>query len=147
MAGEGILALSVMQPWAWLVATGACDHLVKAWPPCSAAGTRFLVHAAQEARWDVYWEAHAWAERELGVVLEDLRAYRRGGVVGMATLAGAEDLSRRAGHRGPYRWALRGGCAAPWQAIRGWSGWWKVWEPDAAVRAAWDERGREIGQD
>lgn len=77
-------ALTIRQPWAWLIVHGHKDVENRSW------STRYrgplLIHAASAlARRDSIEEAR-FVCNELGILLPDLAGLRRGGVVGIATL-------------------------------------------------------------
>ncbi|MCY1361404.1 hypothetical protein D9M69_480700 [compost metagenome] len=76
-------ALSIRQPWAWLIVNGHKDIENRSWP------TRFrgpvLIHAAKGMTRDEYEDAAGLCQH-LGVPLPAFDKLERGGVVGQATV-------------------------------------------------------------
>lgn len=91
------VALSIRQPWAWLIATGQKDIENRTWP--TKRRGRFLVHAGQR----VPTEAElADIERTYRVKV-DRAALQYGGIVGSASLADCVTSH-------PSKWFEPGGC-------------------------------------
>jgi len=76
-------ALSIRQPWAWLIVNGQKDIENRSWP------TRFrgpvLIHAAKGMTRDEYEDAASLCNK-LAVTLPAFDKLERGGVVGQATV-------------------------------------------------------------
>ncbi len=76
-------ALSIRQPWAWLIVNGHKDIENRSWP------TRFrgpvLIHAAKGMTRDEYEDAASLCNK-LAVTLPAFDKLERGGVVGQATV-------------------------------------------------------------
>lgn len=83
-------ALSIRQPWAWLIVNGHKDIENRSWP------TRFrgpvLIHASKRMTREEYHDAGLLCFR-LGVPMPDFDELERGGIVGIATITGCSDNS------------------------------------------------------
>lgn len=128
------VALSVRQPWAWLIVNGYKDVENRNWP------TRFrgpvLIHAGK-----------AWGPDERDV-LEDLRAGYNpvdycllpqpisdllevpelGGIVGVAEIEDCVSSSRSRWFVGPYGFLIRNARPLPFRPLRGRLGFFEVGE-------------------
>lgn len=88
MSGE-LKALSIRQPWAWLIVNGPKRFENRDWKARNPAmagvtpGRRFLIHAGQGMTAAEYAEAFVMA-RERGVILPAFGDLPRGGIVGVA---------------------------------------------------------------
>jgi hypothetical protein len=118
-------ALSIRQPWAWLIVQGHKDVENRIWN--TKFRGRFLVHAS------------ARPERELERIRADVLdrfhlrlpdTFELGGIVGEVELY---DVIRpgellkcgSAWFTGPYGWLLRGARALPFRALRGKLQWFE----------------------
>jgi len=102
-------ALSIRQPWAWLILFAGKDVENRIWtPPASMIGRRFLIHAAKTCTEDELEAAEDFA----GCYVPTLETLDRGGIVGVCRLAGwvrKHADGRRSGRgpgcmRGTSRW-------------------------------------------
>ncbi len=73
-------ALSIRQPWAWLVANGHKDIENRDW--ATNFRGRFLIHAAKSMTRDEYEEARDFAAYN-GVTIPAPHELERGGIAGM----------------------------------------------------------------
>jgi len=105
------IALSIRQPWAWLVANGFKDVENRTWPaPADLIGKRILIHAAKKK--GVVTDAVHLAVRNLS--LDDFDRFMdvaeypiRGGIIGVATLrACIRDAASPWAEPGKYHWVL-----------------------------------------
>jgi hypothetical protein len=81
--GEGhVKALSLRQPWAWAVLNGKSIENRK-WN--TKFRGEFLIHAAKGMTRDEYEDAELFC-RSRGLWLPEFRSFKRGGIVGIATL-------------------------------------------------------------
>ncbi|MBA1184529.1 ASCH domain-containing protein [Pseudomonas stutzeri] len=83
-------ALSIRQPWAWLIVNGHKDIENRSWPT-SYRGP-MLIHAAKGMTRAEYEDAESLC-RKLNVQLPPFNALERGGIVGLATITGCTDDS------------------------------------------------------
>jgi len=95
-----MLALSIRQPWAWLILHGGKDVENRTW--ATRFRGRFLIHAAKGCTRREFEEACAFA-RLAGFVGEipDLADLPRGGIVGSVLLSGCANHSASPWFVGP----------------------------------------------
>lgn len=120
-------AITLWQPWAWLIARGDKRVENRSWrPPQSLIGQRIAVHAGK--RVDKSAIAHL---RDLGIALP--AAYPLGMVVATATLREARRIERiprgelTLWHSGPWCWELEDVEALRPEPAMGHQGLWN-WE-------------------
>ena len=119
---KGLPALSVQQPWAWLIAHGWKDIENRDW----RAGLRgpFLVHASKtfdQAGWDMV-ALHAEA---LGIPTRELPApssFERGGIVGRVRIVDCVEDSPSPWFVGRYGFVLESAEPLPFSPCRGMPG-------------------------
>lgn len=110
-------ALSIMQPWAWLIVHGHKDVENRTWhtnyrgPVLIHAGKKF---DGEDDEWD--WPDIA-KPAEFGM----------GGIVGQAEIVDCVASSPSPWFRGPYGFVLRNACPLPFRPCRGHLGFF---EPD-----------------
>jgi hypothetical protein len=99
-------ALSIRQPWAWLIAHGVKDVENRTWHTNFRG--RFLVHAG--VRFDEDGHRRIWATRELrsGLPTSFPRpdAFQRGGIVGEAVLVDCVEAHPSRWFSGPIAFVL-----------------------------------------
>lgn len=104
-------ALSIMQPWCWLIAAGHKDIENRSWP------TRFrgpvLLHAGK--RFDGPDDANEWGWPHI----ERPEDFDMGGIVGQAEIVDCVTTSRSPWFFGPYGFVIRNACLLPFQPCRG----------------------------
>lgn len=86
-------ALSVRQPWAWLIVNGHKLFENREWQPnnpCRRFRGRVLIHASKGMTRDEYEHAEAIA-RDLGIKIPDADALERGGIVGETEIVAWHD--------------------------------------------------------
>ncbi len=122
-------ALSIRQPWAWLIVNGHKDIENRDWP------TRFrgpiMIHASKGMTRDEYDECHYLAQT-LGIALPAADQLERGGIVGAAEIIGCVTDSESPWFFGKYGFVLAGRSALPFRSLRGRLGLFDV--PDSAVQ-------------
>lgn len=85
--GGRLLALSIRQPWAWLIANGHKDVENRTWP--TSRRIWFLIHAAVKmTKWD--YELAAMLAGKRGVTVPPRDELECGGIVGKARIVGCE---------------------------------------------------------
>lgn len=112
-------ALSIMQPWAWLILHGGKDIENRTWR--TEQRGRILLHAGQRTDLDAFD-----AYRDL---LPSLDKLPRGGIVGMVTITGCVRHSLSPWFNGPFGFTLKDAKELPFRAYRGQLGFFEV--PDA----------------
>lgn len=86
---EGLPALSIRQPWAWLVANGHKDIENRTW--VTGHRGRFLIHAGKEATWDEYQSCCDFAMGvDRTIQMPPFCDLPRGGIVGVAEIVGLD---------------------------------------------------------
>lgn len=134
-------ALSIRQPWAWLITSGGKDVENRSWTTTYRG--RFLIHAAQGMTRDEYTEAAIFAARR-GQELPTPGRLQRGGIIGVAELVDVLPVPRLCelpnGWRvaGQYGFVLRHARPLPFVPCKGALGFWGDFEvrDGAAVRTS-----------
>jgi hypothetical protein len=118
-----VKALSIRQPWAWLIVNGHKDIENRSWT------TRFrgeiLVHASKGMTQDEYLEADIIAA-ENGVTIPPFKELERGGIVGKVTITDCVSKSDSPWYMGQYGFVLKGGEPLPFQPYKGALGFFEV---------------------
>lgn len=109
-------ALSIRQPWAWLIVHGGKDVENRTWQ--TQIRGRFLVHASQGMSRQEYFEAAEFA-RSRGVTLPAFDALVRGGIIGSVELYDCALYSPSPWYMGEVAWALRDPMPLPFTPMKG----------------------------
>lgn len=122
-------ALSIRQPWAWLILHAGKDIENRQWPAHYRG--ELLVHAAKGMTGDEYWEARAFVagQPELMQLLHTIPpmgALERGGIVGRVELVDCVRASTSPWFVGEYGFALRDPQPLPFRPLRGELGFFRV---------------------
>ena len=118
-------ALSIRQPWAWLIVHGHKDVENRAWP--TGFRGRFLVHAGRQLDQEGYRRARS----RTGLVLPPADELARGGIVGEAEIVDCVDEYPGPWFSGPYGFVLRNARPLPFRPLAGRLGFFEV-EADEA---------------
>ncbi len=113
-------ALSIRQPWAWLIATGLKDVENRTWRT-SFRGP-FLIHAG--SAFDA--EGYAWVVSTTGLVLPRGEQFDRGGIVGKAEIIDCVTESNSRWYFGPYGFIIRNARVLPFLPMKGKLGFFDV---------------------
>ena len=104
-AGAAKRALSVMQPWAWLIVNGFKDVENRVWR--RHIHERIYIHAGRKT------DLHGWADAAAllaslhpAVPLPALEALERGGIVGSVLVTGSVQESASPWFSGPFAFTL-----------------------------------------
>ncbi|HBP1419642.1 MULTISPECIES: ASCH domain-containing protein [Pseudomonas] len=116
-------ALSIRQPWAWLVANGHKDIENRDW--ATNFRGRFLIHAAKGMTRDEYEEARDFAAYN-GVTIPAPHELERGGIVGEASIIGCVDRCNSLWFFGRYGFELADAKPLPFQPMKGQLGFFEV---------------------
>ncbi|HVN71159.1 MAG TPA: ASCH domain-containing protein [Desulfomonilia bacterium] len=115
-----MFALSIRQPWAWLIVHGGKDVENRTWR--TDIRGRFLIHAGY-----VLDEAgHAYVKKHIGIDLPDPDALKRGGIIGFADLTDCVAKYESPWFTGPYGFVLSHAKPLPFIAIPGKPGFFDV---------------------
>jgi hypothetical protein len=120
-----MIALSILQPYAWLIVNGHKDIENRSWPTGRRAP--FLVHAGKRYSRADHVKAGMGLDLAYGIVLPAFEAMPLGGIVGLAEIT---DCVRD--HASPWKmpdswgFVLRHGKPLPFTPWRGQLGWFDV---------------------
>jgi len=124
-------ALSIRQPWAWLIVNGHKDIENRDW------WTRFrgpvLIHASKGMTRDEYEDCQFLADG-LGIELPEFGSLERGGIVGRAVITGCVKNSDSPWFFGRYGFVIADAEPLTFQSLKGALGFFDV--PDDAIDAA-----------
>jgi hypothetical protein len=124
-------AISIRQPWAWLIMNGGKDIENRNWP--TKFRGKVLIHAAKGMTRDEY----EWARRFAAPIINDstinaclaLDSFRdrmpRGGIVGMAEIVDCVTRSDSRWFVGPHGFVLRNVQPLPFTPCKGALGFFK----------------------
>ncbi len=119
-------ALSIRQPWAWLILHAGKDVENREWP--TRFRGRFLIHASKGMTSDEYFDV---AYQLYGkIVLPPFDKLERGGIVGSAELVACINDGASEWFYGPYGFILRDPTPLPFRPYKGQLGFFEV--PDEA---------------
>jgi hypothetical protein len=115
-----VKALSLRQPWAWLVAAGHKDVENRTW--ATHYRGEFLIHAAKTFD----HEGYERVLREMCPALPAPAEFERGGIVGVAELVDCVTQHNSPWFWGPYGFVLRDARPLPFHPLRGMLGFFPV---------------------
>lgn len=103
-------ALSIRQPWAWLIVNGYKDVENRTWPT-NVRGT-VLIHAAKGMTEREYYDALGWIMHKPAIahaapLMPRPHELERGGIVGMATIWNCVQDDPSPWFTGPHGFVLR----------------------------------------
>lgn len=121
LVGVPKVALSIWQPWAWLIVHGHKDVENRTWP------TRFRgplgIHAA--LKFDL--EGYKWVRQKFPAIpMPEPNQFETGGLVGVATLFDCVDSYRGEWFTGPWGFVLAHPKPIPFVKLRGMQGFFNV---------------------
>ena len=113
-----LVALSIRQPWAWLILNGGKDIENRTWP--TRRRSRVLIHAAKGCTRAEFEEACAIA-RLAGFrgEIPDLAQIERGGIVGVVEITESVTASASRWFFGPHGFILRNPLPLPFARCAG----------------------------
>jgi hypothetical protein len=121
------VALSIQQPWAWLIVNGRKDIENRTWR------TRFrgpvLIHAGKAIDRDALTELWLGYHPVTGgewPFRPDPEALHRGGIVGIAEITDCVEASRSDWFVGPYGFVMRNARPLPFRPCKGALGFFQV---------------------
>lgn len=121
-------ALSIRQPWAWLISNVHKDIENRDWP------TRFrgsvLIHASKGMTRGEYEQCRDMAE-DLGVTIPAFIYLERGGIVGIVNITGCVTNSESPWFFGKYGFILDDANTLPFRPLSGQLGFFDA--PDSAL--------------
>ena len=119
-------ALSIMQPWAWLIVAGHKDIENRTWPTSYRGPV--LIHAGKRMDPE-YADGHDWDWPDI----ERPCDFDMGGIVGEAEIVGCVTSSSSRWFQGTYGFVIRNARPLPFQPCRGMLGFFA---PDFTPPAA-----------
>ncbi|KAA6166099.1 ASCH domain-containing protein [Pseudomonas veronii] len=109
-------ALSIRQPWAWLIIHGGKDIENRSWH--TKFRGRFLIHAAKGMTSNEFTQALLYCS-ERGLPMPDRDDMQRGGIIGSVELVDSLDTSASPWYMGEKAFALRDPKPLPFSPIKG----------------------------
>ncbi len=116
-------ALSIRQPWAWLITEGHKDIENRDW--ATSYRGRILIHSGKTMRMRDYRAAAEFAAN-LGVIIPHAQELLRGGVVGVATMTDCVRHSRSPWFFGKHGFVLSEPMPLPFAPCAGQLGFFDV---------------------
>jgi hypothetical protein len=118
-----VKALSIRQPWAWMILHGGKDIENREWP--TRVRGRVLIHASKGITPDEYRDA-VWYADQRGVAVPHEVNMQRGGIVGSVEIVDCVMRSDSPWFMGKYGFVLRNPVLLPFQPCRGALGFFDV---------------------
>ena len=106
-------ALSIRQPWAWLIATGLKDVENRTWE--TKFRGIFFLHAGKSFD----YEGYEWVISEMGLALPARSQFELGGIMGEAELVDCVTSFDSPWFAGPYGFVLRNAHPRTFIPVRG----------------------------
>lgn len=122
-------ALSIRQPWAWLVINAGKDIENRSWP--TKLRGRVLVHAAKGMTRREYADVEELLRDDLdhSIKLPAFDEIERGGIIGSVEIVDCVDASKSPWFFGPYGFVLHDPQPLPFTPLRGALGFFDVAVP------------------
>lgn len=122
---EGQRALSIRQPWAWLIVQGYKDIENRVWP--TKVRGRILIHAGAKPVTQADYDDFLEVCRERRIKdFPDRKGFDLGGIVGNAELVDCVDESRSYWFGGPYGFVLKNARKSRFKPLKGMLGFFRV---------------------
>lgn len=118
------IALSIRQPWAWLIVNGYKDVENRTWR--TGFRGRFLVHAAKKFDQAGYEQAAEMLKTAAGIVLPSREQFEYGGIIGVAQVDDCVTKYGSIWFTGPFGMVLSGAAPLPFQPLTGKLNFFKV---------------------
>lgn len=110
-------ALSIRQPWAWLIAAGHKDVENRRWR--TRFRGEFLIHASQGMTEEEYLNVKNFLRTKPTVWLPTFDNLKRGGIIGRAEIVDCVMESDSPWFFGPYGFVIRNAVQLPFQPCKG----------------------------
>ena len=138
-------ALSIRQPWAWLILHAGKDIENREWP--TRFRGRVLIHASKGCTQEEYFDAASFAQdavateyRGRGLTIPAWRTIERGGIVGSVEIVDCVTRSDSRWFMGTYGFVLRNPIVLPFEPYRGALGFFDVPNIALCVKSHCDEQ-------
>jgi hypothetical protein len=112
-----VKAISIRQPWAWLIVNGHKDIENRTW--ATKVRGPVMIHASQGMTRDEYAECAEFAMAACAVQVPSFDELERGGIVGMAEVIDCVDDSASPWFFGPKGFVLSNAVAVPFRECKG----------------------------
>jgi len=122
-------ALSILQPWAWLIVHGHKDIENRTWSTTRRG--RILVHAGKRYSVRDYEDDREYFYEAQNIILPAYDDIPRGGIVGEVDIVDCVQRSNSEWFYGPYGFVLANAKASPFRPYRGALGFFEVSESPA----------------
>lgn len=119
-------ALSIRQPWAWLILHAGKDIENRTW--FTNLRGKFLIHASAGMTKHEYEEARLCAIRICPAIVPSMRMLERGGIVGEVEIVACVSASQSPWFFGPWGFVLRNAKPLPFRPYTGTLGFFEVKE-------------------
>jgi hypothetical protein len=106
-------ALSIRQPWAWLIVNGFKDIENRNWET-NFRGP-FLVHAGKQFDYEDY----RWVKSNSQIIMPEINEFEMGGIVGSAEIIGCVTQHTSQWFFGPYGFVLKNARTVKFVPLRG----------------------------
>lgn len=114
-------ALSIRQPWAWLILNAGKDVENRTWPSSHVGPV--LIHASAGGSRREFDDAMNWIVLNNKIALDfeepEFRDLERGGIVGVAEMVGCVTYSSSPWFTGPYGFFLKNAMPLPFRPLKG----------------------------
>ena len=119
-------AISIRQPWAWLIINAGKDIENRSWP--TRFRGRVMVHAAQGMTRQEYVDVEQFLATQHGgrILLPPADELARGGILGSVEIVDCVSESSSPWFFGPYGFVLRNPAPLPFAPLRGRLGFFEV---------------------
>jgi hypothetical protein len=125
MGAISVKALSILQPWAWLIVNGHKDIENRGWH--TPYRGKFLVHAGKKYGPRIHEEDAGFFLEADGIQLPPFEQMQIGGIVGEATIIDCKrDIASRWYVDGSWGFVLTGMRALPFRPYRGQLGFFDI---------------------
>lgn len=124
--GSPVVAISIRQPWAWLILNAGKDIENRTW--ITKFRGRALVHAAKGMTRKEYRDAKRFVSICVSseIALPSFYALLRGGIVGEVEITDCVDFHESSWFSGPYGFVLHNPKPLPFRPCRGSLGFFKI---------------------
>jgi len=113
-------ALSIRQPWAWLIVQGFKDVENRSWK--TSYRGMFLIHAG----YIFDQQGYDYVRNEMGMYLPSQEKFKRGGIIGIGEIVDCVTNSPSLWFYGPYGLVLRNVRLLPFMPLPGKPGFFDV---------------------
>lgn len=120
-------ALSIRQPWAWLIIHGGKNIENRTWH--ARFRGRFLVHASQGMT-KLEYKSAQWYAAERGVTVPPFEQLQRGGIIGSVELVDSVGNSNSPWYMGEKGFVLRSPQPLPFMRLKGRLGFFETEYPE-----------------